>query len=59
MIQGSKDDPLAEVTSSYIAPNIISGDWNCILNSNLDQSPQVKCLSNNSKTIAKIMHEMG
>lgn len=50
---------LAEVTSSYIAPNIINGDWNCILNSNLDQSPQVKGLSNNSKTIAKIIHEMG
>ncbi len=51
---------LTELTSPYISKNIIiGGDWNCILNSNLDRSPQANCLSKSSKTIIKIMNEMG
>lgn len=51
---------IAKLTSPYISSNIIiSGDWDCILNSNLDRSPQAKSLSKSSKTITKIMNEMG
>ena len=51
---------MVEVLSPFTSVNtIIAGDWNNILNYNLDRTPQGKSLTKSSKTMIKIMDEMG
>lgn len=50
---------LAELVSEFSIPNvIIGGDWNCILDPNLDKSSQTKFINKSSKCLNQLINDM-